>query len=112
MSWAKGRGTTRIEDHAYNLLGLCNVYMPMLYGEGERAFTRLQEELIKQTDDQSVFAWTSIDMMQPSALARSPDFFSYVENCDSHSLLRRHSSSATSGGIAADFVLVPWAPDM
>jgi hypothetical protein len=31
--------------------------MPLLYGEGKRAFVRLQEEILKETDDQSLFAW-------------------------------------------------------
>jgi hypothetical protein len=31
--------------------------MPLLYGEGTRAFVRLQEEIIKTSDDQSIFAW-------------------------------------------------------
>lgn len=112
MSWAKGRETTRIEDRAYSLLGLFNVYIPMLYGEGERAFTRLQEEIIKQSGDQSLFAWAPWGTKHPNALARSPDFFPYVDDCAGHSLSRRHSSSATSEGITAEFMLIPWAPDM
>ena len=112
MSWAKGRETTRIEDRAYSLLGLFNVYMPMLYGEGERAFTRLQQEIIKQSGDQSLFAWSGIDTKRPSTLARSPDLFPYVEDCVRYSLSRRHACSVTSEGVAAEFLLVPWAPDM
>ena len=42
---------------AYCLMGLFDVKMPMLYGEGEKAFTRLQEEIVKHSDDQSLFAW-------------------------------------------------------
>jgi hypothetical protein len=42
MSWASDRETTRIEDTAYCLLGIFGVNMPLLYGEGERAFLRLQ----------------------------------------------------------------------
>ena len=56
MSWASQRATTRIEDTAYCLLGIFDVNMPMLYGEGEKAFLRLQEEIIKQSDDHSIFA--------------------------------------------------------
>ncbi|KAK3394962.1 hypothetical protein B0H63DRAFT_62851 [Podospora didyma] len=59
MSWASSRQTTRIEDVAYCLLGIFNVNMPMIYGEGERAFTRLQEEISKETNDLSLFAWTA-----------------------------------------------------
>ncbi|EWG54306.1 hypothetical protein FVEG_12554 [Fusarium verticillioides 7600] len=32
LSWAAGRQTTRVEDIAYCLLGICNIHMPMLYG--------------------------------------------------------------------------------
>lgn len=47
MSWAATRETTREEDRVYSLLGLFGVNMPLLYGEGPRAFLRLQEESIK-----------------------------------------------------------------
>jgi len=47
MSWASGRTTTRPEDIAYCLMGLFDVNMPILYGEGEKAFIRLQQEIIK-----------------------------------------------------------------
>ncbi|KAK1760291.1 ankyrin repeat-containing domain protein [Echria macrotheca] len=57
MSWAAYRDTARVEDIAYCLLGIFNVNMPIMYGERERAFMRLQEEIIKVTDDHSVFAW-------------------------------------------------------
>ncbi|RYP69892.1 hypothetical protein DL771_005835 [Monosporascus sp. 5C6A] len=61
MSWAAKRQTTRVEDRAYCLLGIFGVNMPLLYGEGERAFTRLQEEIMKISDDHSLFAWRSDD---------------------------------------------------
>lgn len=57
MSWAANRKTTRREDRAYSLLGLFDVNMPLLYGEGPRAFVRLQKELIATRTDQSIFAW-------------------------------------------------------
>ncbi|KAK1752868.1 heterokaryon incompatibility protein-domain-containing protein, partial [Echria macrotheca] len=57
MTWAAGRRTTRIEDMAYCLLGIFDVNLPMLYGEGSRAFLRLQEEIIRNSDDESIFAW-------------------------------------------------------
>jgi hypothetical protein len=57
MSWAAHREATREEDMAYSLLGIFEVNMPLLYGEGDKAFIRLQEEIIKGTDDQSLFAW-------------------------------------------------------
>lgn len=59
MSWASGRTTTREEDMAYSLLGIFNINMPLLYGEGKEAFLRLQTEIIKETNDMTLFAWTS-----------------------------------------------------
>ena len=56
MSWAAGRQTTRIKDTAYCLLGLFGVNMPLLYGEGDKAFTRLQHEILKSSHDESIFA--------------------------------------------------------
>lgn len=57
LSWASQRETTRLEDQAYCLLGLFNVHMPLLYGEGPKAFLRLQQEILGKTDDDSIFAW-------------------------------------------------------
>jgi len=58
MSWASKRVTTREEDAAYCLLGLFDVSMPILYGEGgQKAFRRLQLEIIKESPDHSIFAW-------------------------------------------------------
>jgi hypothetical protein len=59
MSWAAHRQTTRIEDSAYCLLGIFDVNMAMLYGEEEKAFRQLQEEIIRTTPDYSIFAWTT-----------------------------------------------------
>ena len=62
MSWAAFRQTKRPEDVAYCLMGLFQVHMPLLYGEGSKAFLRLQEEIIKQSDDQSLFLWRDPDL--------------------------------------------------
>ena len=44
MSWAETRQTTREEDIVYSLLGIFDVYMPLIYGEGrENAVRRLRE---------------------------------------------------------------------
>jgi hypothetical protein len=58
MSWASYRQTTREEDMAYSLMGLFGVNMPLLYGEGMKAFIRLQHEIIRMSDDHSIFAFT------------------------------------------------------
>lgn len=79
MSWASRRVTSRPEDTAYCLMGLFDVNMPMLYGEGaEKAFLRLQEEIMKSSDDQSLFAWRderALSWKRYGLLATSPRFF-------------------------------------
>lgn len=70
MSWAADREATRVEDIAYSLFGICQVNLPLLYGEGDRAFIRLQEEIIKQSHDHSIFAWTAKDI-EPVRLGSS-----------------------------------------
>lgn len=59
MSWASKRQTTRKEDIAYCLLGIFGVNMAMMYGEGAKAFVRLQEEIMHNGNDLSLFAWRS-----------------------------------------------------
>ncbi|KAE8452030.1 hypothetical protein EG329_002195 [Mollisiaceae sp. DMI_Dod_QoI] len=58
MSWVATRSTTREEDMAYCLLGIFEINMPLLYGEGGKAFIRLQEEIIKHSNDHTIFCWS------------------------------------------------------
>ena len=80
MSWAAKRQTTRPEDIAYSLLGIFDVNLPLIYGEGAKAFLRLQEAVAKSTNDLSLFAWSE-DEHNPSlqwyygVLAQSPQQF-------------------------------------
>ncbi|KAL5410341.1 hypothetical protein PMIN04_010678 [Paraphaeosphaeria minitans] len=71
MSWAAHRVTQRVEDRAYSLLGLFEVNMPMIYGEREKAFLRLQQSIAHKSKDESLFAWA----LSPSAVD-SQDYFS------------------------------------
>ncbi|KAF2732464.1 kinesin light chain 1 [Polyplosphaeria fusca] len=49
LSWQEYRDTTREEDKAYSLLGICDVHIPLIYGEGRsHAFKRLREEIEKE----------------------------------------------------------------
>jgi len=55
ISWQDSRETRRNEDKAYSLLGICDVYMPLIYGEGrDSAFKRLQEEIDKASKGKSL----------------------------------------------------------
>ncbi|RDA93495.1 hypothetical protein CP533_4011 [Ophiocordyceps camponoti-saundersi (nom. inval.)] len=93
MSWAANRSTKRREDIAYCLLGIFQVTnMRMTYGEGNKAFRRLQEEIIKKTMDDSILAWgfnregsspangESADVLSGGIFATSPADF---VNCGS-----------------------------
>lgn len=66
FSWASQRHTTLVEDRAYSLFGLFGINMPLIYGEGDRAFLRLQQELIRQYDDASLLLWEAHGEFVPS----------------------------------------------
>ncbi|KIJ67104.1 hypothetical protein HYDPIDRAFT_26507 [Hydnomerulius pinastri MD-312] len=74
MSWAAHRKTTEVEDIAYCLMGIFDVHFPVMYGEGESAFRRLQIEIMAKSDDPSLFDWTGRPGSN-SLLAASPKCF-------------------------------------
>lgn len=80
MSWASKRSTTRKEDEAYCLLGLFDISMPLIYGEGTKAFRRLQEEIIKRSHDLTIFAGVRKNVL----LANSPHDFESCAGIDMH----------------------------
>lgn len=81
LSWAALRETVRIEDTAYSLLGLFDINMPLLYGEGSKAFMRLQHEILQtQENDESIFAWTDAKSYNCGLLAQSPAAFALSGN--------------------------------
>jgi hypothetical protein len=78
MSWAARRQTTRIEDEAYCLMGLFGVNMPLLYGEGRRAFIRLQEQIARTWNDESLLAWSvPYNVFKESAPAEHSSFYNF-----------------------------------
>ncbi|KAH7380478.1 hypothetical protein DE146DRAFT_637487 [Phaeosphaeria sp. MPI-PUGE-AT-0046c] len=110
MSWAASRQTTRLEDIGYCLLGLFDIQMPLLYGEGEKAFTRLQEEILKTTDDHSLFAWkanTSDSSTYRGLLARSPAEFRDCGSVERESILSAFPISSTPIGIRVQLEFLP-----
>ena len=68
MSWAATGKTTRVEDIAYCLLGIFDVGVPMLYGKGPRAFMRLQEEIVKTSNDLSLLHFLVAEGTDPTGL--------------------------------------------
>jgi hypothetical protein len=70
MSWMAHRQTTRKEDEAYCLLGIFGVHMPLLYGEADMAFVRLQEELARRFRDHSLLTFS--DLTRNTTIVREP----------------------------------------
>ncbi|KAG9232740.1 heterokaryon incompatibility protein-domain-containing protein, partial [Amylocarpus encephaloides] len=109
MSWASKRETTRVEDRAYSLMGLFDVNMPPLYGEGENAFIRLQLEILRISDDESIFAWRDPKNLSGGLLARSPNAFQEsgdIERFDSDHY-EKPPYSMTNKGLRMEFPLLP-----
>jgi hypothetical protein len=88
MSWMARRQTTRKEDIAYCLLGIFGVNMPLLYGEEEKAFIRLQEEIARRNEDHSLFVFSDGSDPNQGArrarqiLATSPSDFAMCYNLE------------------------------
>ena len=98
MSWAAQRTTSRIEDEAYCLMGIFEVNMPLLYGEGAKAFVRLQEEIIRTWNriDHTILAWTGGSGL---LLAPSPLAFAGQHHLTSWSLPQRDVFELSNAGL-------------
>ncbi|UPK93097.1 hypothetical protein LCI18_004032 [Fusarium solani-melongenae] len=104
MGWASTRTTTRPEDMAYCLLGIFDVNIPLLYGEGKKkAFQRLQEEIIKKSTDLSLFLWRipqekgqGPDLEFRGLLAEDPSWFAPSRPNGFGERLRQSNSGITS----------------
>lgn len=118
MSWASCRQTTRDEDKAYCLMGLFQVNMPLLYGEGgSRAFFRLQKEILGIDHDQSILAVDLYEHGQAkTALASRPDQFRHGGNIHFRPLsttvgneytLRPMTTDLTKLGVDVVLLVVP-----
>jgi hypothetical protein len=55
LAWAEKRRTTRKEDKAYCLLGIFNVFLRPIYGEGDNAFKRLKAEIDKSSKGKAFY---------------------------------------------------------
>jgi hypothetical protein len=112
LFWAANRVTTEVEDRAYSLFGVFDVNLPMLYGEVEKAFLRLQEEIVKTSNDHSIFSWGGLDGHHARLLAGAPEDF--TDRGSVKSVRIRKGSSAyrmTNRGIEITLDLTPWALD-
>ncbi|KAF2764563.1 hypothetical protein EJ03DRAFT_245340, partial [Teratosphaeria nubilosa] len=109
LSWAAERETTRIEDVAYSLLGILDVNMPNLYGEGQRAFRRLQEEFMRTSTDLSILAWSPIiATSETGALASGPqDFAFWAKLPTTDSVYPSKPVELTNAGLRMELPCVP-----
>lgn len=113
MSWASKRKTSRIEDVAYCLMGIFSVNMPLMYGEGDRAFARLQDEILKRSVDQSLFAWKVpanlgvAPNLYYGLLAPSPEYFQDLI-LDERPFSNQRSAKITGLGIEMTSELAPY----
>ncbi|OJT09275.1 Vegetative incompatibility protein HET-E-1 [Trametes pubescens] len=102
MRWASERVTTRQEDEAYSLLGIFGVNIPTIYGEGPLAFVRLQEEILKQIPDQSIFAWcytrpTSSGDEHPSSVLFATSPADYIHSGGIRTITRQEFTRRLGG---------------
>jgi hypothetical protein len=61
LSWAKNRETKCEEDSAYSLLGLFDIHIPLIYGEGRiNALRRLKRAIIEARLEQSSLTMSTL----------------------------------------------------
>lgn len=109
MSWVSKRNTTRIEDIAYCMLGIFDINMPLLYGEGPKAFLRLQEEIIKISNDQTIFCWTWVDEVPNdwiSMFAPCHQAFKESSGFESHRKFATKTFGLTNAGLSITIPLI------
>ncbi|RSL40770.1 hypothetical protein CEP54_016025 [Fusarium duplospermum] len=111
MRWAANRVTTRPEDASYSLLGLFDINMPLLYGEGENAFWRLQEEILHKYPDQSILTWTDRSKGDTSRpyFTKTPASFLFRVSQSVNGMIERGGIIATSRGLEIDVMVGPCA---
>ncbi|XTI89670.1 heterokaryon incompatibility protein-domain-containing protein [Cenococcum geophilum] len=91
MSWAERRETKREEDAAYSLLGIFDIHMPLLYGEGrKKALIRLQKEIKESLEDELPALPLVLSTRKPKRnrepfstvpLSQDPNFMDRSDSC-------------------------------
>lgn len=85
--------------------------MPLLYGEREKSFLRLQQQIIRDSRDQSIFAWKDSSLQSEQhlgLLARSPSQFQDSGNLYSLGFWARHGTfEFTNDGLRIELWLIP-----
>ncbi|KAI0671761.1 hypothetical protein C8Q78DRAFT_1153416 [Trametes maxima] len=102
LSWASdARKTRRVEDEAYCLMGLFNIHMNIRYGEGHKAFERLQKKILKADCDHTLLAWGGAKAIRiPSGRMHKPESSPHVTT------LFAPSPAAFSGSRSLPFICI------
>ncbi|KAH6625402.1 heterokaryon incompatibility protein-domain-containing protein [Boeremia exigua] len=94
LRWARNRQKTREEDQCYSLLGLFNVHMSLLYGEGRiKAFRRFHEELKKDQEDPTELN-AILAQVQAQQFDRDDDVMIIPDNSTRPNVLKRVAEEA------------------
>ena len=96
LRWAAKRNTKRKEDQAYCLLGIFSVFIPLMYGEGDHAFVRLEEEIRKRTGKKN----TAVTVVRPETRLTSPGAsvpLAPVPLAHEHWMVARHTNPLFTG---------------
>jgi len=84
MSWAARRETKREEDAAYSLLGIFDIHMPLIYGEGrKKALIRLQKEIKESSKDESPALAPALSAKRPKRKHKPSSTVSFSRNPNS-----------------------------
>ena len=76
LSWGARLRAFSGENRSYAMLEILGISMDLRYGEGEKeAFRRLQESIIEQVKDESLFVWTDPTVSRSGLIAPSIDSF-------------------------------------
>ncbi|CCM01184.1 uncharacterized protein FIBRA_03232 [Fibroporia radiculosa] len=85
MGWASKRRTTKVEDMAYSLIGIFDISLDIQYGEGDVAFSRLMEAIVRRYSGWDIHAWKGRCSKFSRGLASSPScypplLFNFLDN--------------------------------
>lgn len=88
FSWASQRQTKREEDAAYSLLGIFDIHMSLIYGEGrQKSFKRLRKEIqqaLKDTDTASDDDSTGLGQGQGQKIAKIQQWLAAPDPSTNH----------------------------
>ena len=104
MSWMGRRCTTRVEDQAYCMLGLFRINMPLLYGEGNNAFRRLQKEIVQDSSDETIFMAHSSRFINGGILNTKPSAYEHGSCVRRAHLFDRPPYTFTNRGLRLEFL--------